>query len=133
MILITDPIDLLVDTTGQIVIVIDVQFSRGLPAVVQECRLALQTIRGEWFLDLDEGVPYFERDGVSAAEALIGRYDEDKVLKAFRDALMSVAEVAEIVTLKAVLDKVTRGVRVTWAVRTVFGDTDPNTLLLGVK
>lgn len=125
----TDIVDWLLDSDGDIVIGRDVAWTSGLAAVVQSCRIAVQMIRAEWFLDEDEGVPLFQRPGVSAADALLGGpYNSLKVIAAYRDALLRVPHVISILSLQASLDKATRRARVTWSVRTTFGDTVPETV-----
>jgi len=128
----TDPIDLLLDSSGDLVVDTDAHFASGIAAIAQGIRIALQMFKGEWFLDLDEGVPYLERSGVAADQALIGqKFNEARALSEFRKAILRAPGVNSIVTLKVALDAA-RLMRVTWAVRTTFGDTPPDTLVLGV-
>jgi hypothetical protein len=128
----TDPIDFMLNTsTGDVVI--PPVLTTGVAAVVQGCRIAMATIAGEWFLDLDQGVPYFERVGVDAAHAIFGqKYDQAKALVAFRAALLKVAGVLSISTLTVTFDGPSRSLTVLWAVKTAFGDTPVDTLALGV-
>src|SRR5687768_16017759 len=57
----TDPIDLLDDDDNKIVFENgDLVFSTGIQAIVQQCRIAMQMFQGEWFLNLDAGLPYWE-------------------------------------------------------------------------
>lgn len=129
----TDPIDLLLDANGDIVIGSDLSWAKGVPAVAQGIRIALQLFRGEWFLDLDEGVPYLERDGVTADEALLGqKFDEQRALTAFREAILRAPGVNSITALAIQFDHATRKMTATWSVRTEFGDTPPDSLVLGV-
>lgn len=117
----TDPIDLLLDVDGELVIDSDAQFSTGLDAVVQGCRLRLQLFRGEWFLNLDEGVPYYQ-------DILGQKYNEQNVRAAFRNALVSVPNVDSIIRLELDFNRGTRVLTVTWQVRTAFGDSEAETL-----
>jgi hypothetical protein len=104
----------------------------GLAAVEQLCRIAMQTIRGEWFLDLDVGIPYLERDEVPASEALLGqKYDAIKTRTAFLEALIAVPGVFEVLELTVDFDGATRALTVAWRTRTVFGDTELDTLMMG--
>jgi hypothetical protein len=124
----TDIIDWALDANGDIAIGQDVSWTTSLAAVVQSCRIALQMIRGEWFLNDSEGVPYWERSGVPAADALLGQpYNQLKATAAFRAALLDVPEVITILALTVSLDKTLRKLSVTWTVRTTFGDTAPET------
>lgn len=129
----TDPIDLLLDANDDLVIDTDLQWSRGLPAIAQGIRIALRLVKGEWFLDLDDGVPYYEREGVSVNDALLGgRFSEAKALASFRSAILRAPGVNTITSLAVVFDGPTRKLTVTWSVRTVFGDTPVDTLTRGV-
>lgn len=131
----TDPRDFLLDpVTHDVIITDDLQWSRGLAGVAQDIKIALLMIRGEWFADLDDGVPYLERTGVTADQALLGgRFNQERALTAFRAAILGVSDVVEILALTVVLDTRTRVLRVTWSVRTTFGDTVPDTLEKGIN
>lgn len=129
-ILIDDPIDILLGEDGDI----DLssggpQFSRGIDAVLQAIKIALQAVRGEWFADLEDGVPYFERDGVTADQALLGQqFDRGKAQAAFRDAILSAPGVGSIVSLVVTFESVTRTLSVSFEVKTIFGDTVADSL-----
>ena len=117
----TDPIDFLLDDDGDIVI--PLQFSRGLPAVAQALRIRVLLFRGEWFLNLDTGVPYLENDVVEESAALLGQvFDAVKARAMFRDAILSAPNVTELRALDVIFDGATRVMTVSWKVRTVFGD-----------
>lgn len=129
----TDPIDLLLDVDGDIVIDSDLRWATGLPAIAQGIRIQLQLVKGEWFLDLDDGVPYYEREGVTSAEALLGgRFNQARATAAFRAAILRAPGVNTITSLAVAFDGSTRQLTVTWAVRTTFGDTLADALTRGV-
>lgn len=131
----TDRLDLLLDDDGDLALGVDfdLQFSTGLAAVAQACRIALLLVRGEWFADLGLGVPYFEREGVTAAEALMGqKFNKAKATSAFREALEGVDGVVSVVSIAVTFNSVTREMTVTWVVRTEFGDTPADSLSTGV-
>lgn len=127
MALSTDPIDLLLDANGDLMIADgDIVFSKGLDAVVQSVRLVLNQGRGEWFLDLDEGVPYLSNDDVTEDEALIGsKFDALRARRIFRDAVLGAPGVKELLSLAVTFDSATRKLTVECQVRTAFGDTEP--------
>lgn len=131
----TDPIDWLLANDGDIALGeglgADAQWSRGVPGIAQGIRIAILMVRGEWFLNDQDGVPYWERPGVPASEALLGTpYNELKVLAAYREAIESAPGVNRIVALNvSQLNKGTRGISVTWTVRTTFGDTIAETTI----
>jgi hypothetical protein len=131
--LVNDPIDLLLDTDGDIVVSGgDVVFATGIEAVVQRLRRRLNLFRGEWFLDLDEGVPWVATDLVSESEAILGgKYSELKARTALRTAILSSPGVVELTALDVSFVSQTRTLVVSFRVRTEFGDTDTQTLEIG--
>lgn len=101
----------------------------GLDGVVQLCRIALAMVCGEWFLDLDRGVKYFEREGVTAREAILGqKFDAVKAAAEFRRAILGVPDVVAITRLDVSFDAATRAMSVAWSASTAFGDTPVDTL-----
>ena len=127
--LINDPVDLLLDADNDIVVTDDLQFSRGLTAVAQGIRVRMQLFKGEWFLNLDAGIPYLERPGVTSDEAIIGgKFNELRARAVFRKAILSTPGVLGIEKLDIKFTTSTRKLSVTCIARTVFGDTDPDTL-----
>lgn len=130
----TEPIDLELDATGDVRIDTDLHFTSGLPGIAQAARIKMQMFRGEWFVNRSEGVAYFERAPyVTAAQALLGgKWDQGKALTEFRKALLSVPGVNSIKSLTVTLDSKARVARVTWILQTVFGDTNPDTLIQSI-
>lgn len=119
------PRDLLLGTDNDLVVTTDLAWSTGIDAVAQSCRIKLQMFRGEWFLDLDVGIPYWDEIlGQKAAAAIAVARQE------FRDALLSVDGVLEVIKLEIAYDAPTRGLTITWQVRTALGDTPVDTLEL---
>jgi hypothetical protein len=113
-----EPIDFKLDADGDLVV--PIQFVSGLEAVAQGIRVRLKLFRGEWFLNLDEGVPYFED--------LLGRkFDRARAREIIRTELLKSPGVVEITSLTADFDGQTRALSVDWAVRTEFGDTSGQT------
>lgn len=110
----TRPIDLLLDSDGDLVIDSDVHFSTGVNAVAQGIRIRLQNFKGEWFLDLDDGVPYYQ-------DILGQKYDQNKVRDAFRDAILATPGVEELLKLEVSFDGQTRTLSVEWEVRAATG------------
>lgn len=137
--LIGDPVDIAVNPASDD-LYLPLRFSRGVAAVAQRVRIRMQFFRGEWFLDLDRGVPYLERAGVPAAEALLGqKFDAVKARNAYRDAITYLdsarripdPEVLGVPLLDVEFDSPTRTLRVTFQVTTIFGDTPVDTLVPG--
>jgi hypothetical protein len=122
-----EPRDLLLGPDNDIVITTDLQFSRGIQAVVQSCRIALQLFAGEWFLDLDAGIPYWQsilaqKPDVAKKAAAI----------AFRSALLNVAGVLSVSKLEVEYAGATRKLTIKWQVQTALGETPADTIALAV-
>ncbi len=97
-------------------LIIPLVFTSGLGAVAQGISIRLKTFKGEWFLDVDHGVPYFENDVVT--DPLIGgKFNELKALAAFRPVIAASPGVDEIVRLAVQFTAATRECRVDWRVR----------------
>lgn len=112
-----DPVDLLLDTDGDLVVAVtDLVFSSGVESVAQALRIRLLTFRGEWFLDLDNGVPYYQ-------DLLGQKFDQITAQAAFREAIVGTDNVDEILSLSTSFDGATRTLNVSWAVTTTF-DSD---------
>lgn len=130
----TDLVDIPLDpNTGEIVFTNGkIILTSGPDAVTQGIRLRMQEVKGEWFLDLDSGIPYYERDGVPATEAIFGqRYSQVRALQAYRNAILSTPGVVELLQLAVTFDVKTRKLSVSWQVRTSFGDTPSDSIALG--
>lgn len=107
-----EPKDLLLDTNG------DITISDGdlifvyepVEAGAQEARIRIGTFKGEWFLNLDAGFPWWQ-------DVLGQKYNEGKLLRLVRAALLAVVEIEEVITLEASWDGATRTATVTWEAR----------------
>lgn len=108
------PIDLLLDTDGDLVLTSGLEFSTGINAVAQGIRIRIQTFKGEWFLDLDHGVPYYQ-------DLLGQKFNEIKARAAFREAILSAPGVDELTELEVSFDAQNRELTVSWEVTTSFG------------
>lgn len=136
----TDPIDAYIDpSTGDITPTGDIVQTTGIAAVVQGASIRLKMFAGEWFLNLDQGVPYLEREGVTATKALLGqKFNLTKAIRAFRDQLLGtdtisgVPGIISLIQLNAVWNNTTRTLNIIWQAQTAFGDTPINTLAVGV-
>lgn len=138
-ILSTDEIDIAL-TNGDIPATGDLTMTTGVTAVVQGAQVRLRQVAGEWFLNLDQGVRYFERDGVLARDAIMGqKFDRAKTLREFRRALLGdkslgvegVPGIVELTKLECTFVVATRTLTVSWQARTEFGDTPLDTLAIG--
>lgn len=122
----TDLVDLLVDADGDIVFDNgDLPFASGVDGVVQEIMFNLQFIKGEWELDLDKGVPWFENDVVDEREAIIGsKYDQRRAEAEFRKGIVGTSDVIQILSFTIDFNRKERKVRCSFQVKTAFGDSD---------
>jgi len=128
--LINDPVDLLLGTDNDAVIVNgEFQFARGIAGVAQLIRIAIQMVAGEWFLNLDAGIRYLENDHVTAQQAILAQKPSVvKARKEFRAAILGVPGVNEIKYLDVTFTSKTRTLNVSWQVTTTFGDTVADSL-----
>lgn len=119
----TEPIDIALDADGDLDIVDgDARFASGGEAVKQLIYIALSMFQGEWFLDLDAGMPYYQ-------DILGRKYADEATLRAaVRTTILGVDGVSEIVKLEIVWNGATRSAAIAWRVKTEFGDTAEDTL-----
>lgn len=115
-------VDLVLDSDGDLVVDTDAHFTTGLLAVSQGARIRLQMFKGEWFLDLDKGVPWLPNDIVADVDAILGqRFNEVKVRGAIRPILQDTPGVITINKLDISFTGSTRALRVDWRVTTTDG------------
>ena len=110
-------IDLALDpATGDLVFVNrDLATLSGAELVQQRLAIILQMFRGEWFLDADAGIPWFQ-------EILEKGVDTTVVDAILRKAILDTEDVNRLLTYTpAVLDKVNRIISVAFTVDTVYG------------
>lgn len=121
------PRDLLLDADNDLVVTTDLQFSYGIEAVAQSCRIALQLFQGEWFLDLDAGIPYWDEilSQKPAVAAAVARQE-------FRRELEAIDGVINVLRLDVTYARTLRTLRVVWQVQTSLGNTPVDTLELAV-
>lgn len=83
-------------------------------AIVQAVSIALQFVRGEWFYDLEAGVPYFQD--------VLKKNPSPAVLQStFRKAILDVRGVTAVTSLSFTLDTKTRSLTVDWSASTDIG------------
>ena len=111
-----DPIAWALDASGdrEILTTTGCRFTTGLEAVRQNIETALQVVEGEWFLDLERGVPLY-------TEIMGERFDKAKILKVYRDIIEAVPDVTEVIVLTASFNGITREASVYFEALTPFG------------
>ena len=107
--------DLLLDTVNHD-LVLDgyvLQITEGLTATAQRLKVRLKLFLGEWFLGINDGVPYYE-------DILVKNPDLEAD---FRQQIMTVPTVVEMLSLTLSLDNAARRLYVDFAVRTTDDDS----------
>ncbi len=103
----------------------------GLEAVAIGARTRMLMCQGEWFLNLDAGVPYLPTvDGaISKQDAILGSpFDPVKTRAVILRELLTIPGVLDVPVLRVAFEGATRILSITWVLRTRFGDTPPDIL-----
>lgn len=126
----TDIVDFAIDADGNFTFVNGQwQFTSGGAAVAQSQRIHLLNVKGEWFDDLDDGVPYIERDGVLASEALLSqKFSRTKAIAAFTSALLESYATTSVDEIDVEFDDTTRICTCNYSTTTIWGDTVADSL-----
>jgi len=112
----------------------DIVFTNGVSSVTrdqqtvvaQRLKITLQTFLGEWFLNLDTGIPYFQ-------QILNKVRNKSSVDAVFQSAILADPGVLEMVSYSSTLDSAARGFDLSFSVRVQNGSVVPLdfTLLVG--
>jgi hypothetical protein len=89
----------------------------GSELVTQRLQVALQLFKGEWFLDADAGIPWYQ-------EILEKGVDVTVVDSILRKQILATEGVNRILTYSSSIDAATRIVSVAFTVDTVYGPVD---------
>jgi hypothetical protein len=109
----TDIVDFLQDEDGDLVI--PLQHAAGVQAAKQGIRDRLLLFKGEWFLNLDVGVPWFQR--------ILGKKFVEAIARSeIRAAILSYPAVADVPVLDLTFDRADRKLSVAFEARLVFDD-----------
>lgn len=119
----TDPVCFARDVSGDLDL--PLRLASGLEAVAIGVRSRLLLFAGEWFLDLDAGVPYLPGLGVEERAALLGqRYDAVRTRAVFRREILATPGIVALTSLQTSFDGALRRLSVAWRARCAFGELD---------
>lgn len=83
--------------------------------VAQRLKITLQTFLGEWFLDIDTGIPYFQ-------QILNKIRSKSTVDTIFQQAILNDPGVVELLSYQSVLEAANRGFHLAFVVRAANGE-----------
>jgi len=89
----------------------------GRDAIAQHLKIALRFFLGEWFLDTQQGIPFFDR-------ILLRNYNEADVLQIFRSEILKVDGITGIQDLEITINAETRTMTVTGRATSIDGEID---------
>jgi hypothetical protein len=103
----------------------DLELVSGADAIVQSVRIRLQFFKGEWFLDWNAGIPYFQ--------SVFAKISNPQLLQdIFRKAILETVGINAIQNLTLTIDGASRGLAVSFQAETDVGLLDfSNTLPTG--
>lgn len=90
-------------------------YAQGAEAVAQNVRSRLLLLQEEWFLDLDAGVPYFQKIAVRPADLAY-------TSATLKQTILETDGVADVTSFDMTLDDITRKLTITATVTTDTGD-----------
>lgn len=122
----TDPRDLALDKQNDLIFENgDFQFTYGLDGIIQEARIKLQMFEGEWFLNLEAGIPYWNEILGQKPDVAI-----PAIAAHFNQTLLGIEDVTDVTKMSVAYNGKTRQLVVRWAVRSLFGNTPTDTLAI---
>jgi hypothetical protein len=98
---------------------LDFQFVTREELVKQSLQIALSTFKGEWFLDTQAGVPYFQ--DIMDGNKKTGTTEMDALIK---DVILDVAEVNRILVYESSFATTSRRLAVQFKVDTTYGPVE---------
>lgn len=98
----------------------DLDLSRGgdltlTPDVAQAIRIRLKFFRGEWFLDREQGVPWFE-------QIFVKNPNLEHVRAIFRKVIVDTPGVGDVRTVEVTYDPLTRGLSLEFEADSDYGE-----------
>src|SRR5262249_5038662 len=92
----------------------DLVLTFGLESIRQDVRARLRFFAGEWFLNTDEGVPYFEH-------VLVKSPDQTLLRSVFRDVILGAGGVIAVPEIKLDYDRTRRRLVINFRATTDLG------------
>jgi hypothetical protein len=92
-------------------------YAREQEAVAQNVRTRLQLLKGEWFLDVDAGVPYLQEIMVKPANLPLSE-------SLIKQTIIETDGIDELRSFDVVFNRNTRRLNVSATVTTIYGSTD---------
>lgn len=113
----TDPLDIACDDDHDLLVDAEgLHLISGLPGVAQLIRIAILLFLGEWFLNLEVGMPWFQ-------EILGQKFDAALIRQRLSERISKIPAVAEIISIAVSFDADARAVSIDYEVRVDWGDT----------
>jgi hypothetical protein len=91
------------------------EFIVDADATVQAVETRLKLFKGEWFLNLSSGVPWYQRVFIKPAKTT-------EVESAIRETIIQTEGVKELLQFDLVFDSQTRKASVSFSANTIYGD-----------
>lgn len=95
----------------------DLVLVSGVEAIAQDLRFRLRFFAGEWFADIDQGLPYFD-------QVLVKNPNVDQVRGIFRDCILGTDGVKNLLDLSLAFDSALRTLTLTFKVDTDLGELE---------
>lgn len=103
----------------------DMVLDSGASSIVSDVRARLNTFRGEWFLDQEIGIPYFD-------DVLVKRPNLPAIRAIFRDAMLETPGIAEIVSMAFDYDGAQRRMTLKFRAATDTGELVTDAVEVGI-
>lgn len=102
-----------------------VSFIQTVDEVAQHIKTRLLLFLGEWFLDVEEGTPWFEQIFIKPADVV-------QVEVIIKNRILQTENVKELLTFDLEFNTVTRALSITFSCNTVYGETNEIEIELNV-
>lgn len=118
----TDGVCFALDDNGQLIV--PLRRISGVAAVRQGIHCRLKMFKREWFLDLEEGVPWIEDENNPSADYILGaRFNDEKARYHIRRAILETPGTSpESISISMTYDGTSRALDVEYNVKAVFED-----------